>query len=175
MERTIMPSRHIDVGTLRIAGLRRRYPKLEAMRWIGKQWDDFNTALREFESPTSAVAYGVCLEGECDDEIQYLAGIEVDSDFVLPSHFSEVILSPQQYAVFAHDGPASSLPQTWSRIRHSWLPRSSYGLVDAPDLERYGPGFDPVTCSGDIQIWVPVKLERVLPDPQNEPVRHRSI
>jgi AraC family transcriptional regulator len=175
MKRKIQPVRFISLGALRVIGLRRRYPKLQALRWIAKQWDDFNTALRELELPESGVAYGVCLEGDCADEIQYLAGIEADSTSPLPSQFSEVVLSPQQYAVFAHSGPASTIPQTWSRIRSSWLPLSSYRAAAAPDLERYGPGFDPVSCSGDIEIWVPVRLRRVRPDARNEAVRHRTI
>jgi hypothetical protein len=32
-------------------------------------------------------------------------------------------------------------------------------VADAPNFERYGESFDPVTGNGGLEIWVPVKEE----------------
>jgi AraC family transcriptional regulator len=68
----------------------------------------------------------------------------------------------QRYAVFAHSEHVSKLRNTCEAIWRQWLPNSGHEFArpapGAPDFfERYGPGFNPQTGMGDIEVWVPVK------------------
>jgi AraC family transcriptional regulator len=37
------------------------------------------------------------------------------------------------------------------------LPASGLKIADAPNFERYGTNFDPLTGNGGFEIWVPVR------------------
>jgi hypothetical protein len=50
-----------------------------------------------------------------------------------------------------------SIRSTWVTIWNKWLPESGHELVDAPDFERYGEEFDPLTGTGGLELWVPIK------------------
>ena len=65
------------------------------------------------------------------------------------------------YAVFSHDGHVSTLRNTFDLALRQWLPTSGFemGRSTAGEpyaLERYGEKFDPVTGTGDIEIWIPI-------------------
>src|SRR5580704_11095065 len=48
--------------------------------------------------------YGVCSNMDENGEIDYLAGVEVSSFEGLPADLTQLTITPQRYAVFAHDG-----------------------------------------------------------------------
>lgn len=54
------------------------------------------------------------------------------------------------------------IPALWGRLAlRQWLPTSGFemGRSTAGEpyaLERYGEKFDPVTGTGDIEIWIPI-------------------
>ena len=110
--------------------------------------------------------YGVNFNCLSDTDIfEYLAGVEVSDFSGLPSELSQLIITPQKYAVFTHRGHVSKLWQTCDRIG-KWLPQSGYEHPDAaagvPDFfERYGEDFDPQTGMGSIEVWVPIKEMRI--------------
>jgi AraC family transcriptional regulator len=67
-----------------------------------------------------------------------------------------------EYAVFAHDGHVSVLRNTFDSAVNDWLPASDFemgrtGNGEPYVLERYGEKFDPMTGTGDIEIWIPVR------------------
>ena len=76
----------------------------------------------------------------------------------LPEDLSGVALGKRHYACFKHDGHVSGLGATCNAIMDGWLPKSSRTLAEGPVflIEYYGPGFDPETGFGDMEIWVPL-------------------
>ena len=49
------------------------------------------------------------------------------------------------------------LRRTHYTIWNKWLPDSDKLTADAPNFERYGKQFDPLTGLGPIELWVPVE------------------
>jgi AraC family transcriptional regulator len=66
-------------------------------------------------------------------------------------------IAAQKYAVFSHREHISTIRSTLNTIWNKWLPESGLEVVDAPDFERYGEGFDTRTGVGGLEIWIPIK------------------
>lgn len=75
----------------------------------------------------------------------------------LPADWSRLRIPEHEYAVFTHDDHISTIRSACNTIWSKWLPESERAAADAPDFERYGESFDPLTGRGDIEIWVPVE------------------
>jgi AraC family transcriptional regulator len=75
---------------------------------------------------------------------------------------ARAVIPAGRYAVFTHRGNAADVRQTVDAALSQWLPKSGKehfkSARTAPDfLELYGPGFDPKTGLGDIEVWIPIK------------------
>jgi AraC family transcriptional regulator len=141
-----------------IAGLRGHF---NDANWtsIPAQWMRL-VSYGEIPGQAGWVSYGLCFN--MSDGFDYLCGFEVSSAAGLPGEFSHVNVPAQRYAVFAHSEHVSKLRNTCEAIWRQWLPNSGHEFArpapGAPDFfERYGPGFNPHTGMGDIEVWVPVK------------------
>lgn len=89
---------------------------------------------------------------------EYMTAVEVTQLAFPPAGMTSLTLPPTRYAVFAHEGHAGELPKTLDAIYREWLPGSGYEDSEQGHfLERYGPGFDPVTMQGDVEVWVALK------------------
>ena len=60
------------------------------------------------------------------------------------------------YAVFRHDGPLATLPETFKYIWGSWLPKSNYGYVQKPDFELYAPSAEPNDPDKVLFLHIPI-------------------
>jgi AraC family transcriptional regulator len=148
-----------DGEPMLLAGLRDHYTR-ETMKEIPALWQRFGPYLGEIPGQVGDVAYGVCFPSA--DGFDYMAGVEVNRSSELPDGFSEVTMPTQRYAVFAHQGHVSKLPETCRAIEQEWLPKSQYafalGTAGTPGFfERYGESFDPRLGMGDIEVWVPIR------------------
>jgi AraC family transcriptional regulator len=103
------------------------------------------------------VAYGVCCNGDDAGNFDYIAGVEVADFSDLPRRFARIRIPGQRYAVFTHADHVASVRRTVNTIWNQWLPASGLEAADAPNFERYGAAFDPVTGNGGFEIWVPVR------------------
>jgi AraC family transcriptional regulator len=74
---------------------------------------------------------------------------------VLPKSLGRMRIQAQSYAVFLHRGHVDALPQTWQQAL-DWLAHSDYESAHRPDFERYGAAFDPLTGSGEVEVWLAV-------------------
>jgi AraC family transcriptional regulator len=166
--------RFVQHPQLRIAGLLLRQlndPPAE----LPALWQRFAPFIGRVPRQVPGVAFGVCMQaaqGEacsddvCSDDVcsDYVAGCEVEDFAEIPVDWARVTIPPQRYAVFVHPGSASQLQHTVQAIFTQWLPRSGCEAV-APGpgvvgfFERYGPGFDPRTGSGDIELWLPLRSQ----------------
>jgi predicted transcriptional regulator YdeE len=137
-----------------LAGLRRQHPYTQQGAGIGAQWQDFR-ALGPLPGQRPGTAYGVMC-GANAGGFEYMAGVEVDSFAALPAEIGRVRVLPQHYAVFRHAGPVTGIRDTWQRILQEWLPNGSHDAAHKPDFEVYGPGFDPDTGLGGLEIWISI-------------------
>jgi AraC family transcriptional regulator len=146
---------------LRIAGLRERYPMNgDAQKSIPLQWRRFMPHIGKVPGQVGRVAYGLCFDAADGSAFDYVSGVEVSPDSTLPEDLISVDIPAVKYAVFPHNGPASTLSQTCQSIWSKWLPNSGYKSANVAGglglFERYGEKFDPQTLTGDIEVWVPV-------------------
>jgi AraC family transcriptional regulator len=152
-----LPPPRFETGKpLLIAGLGERYD-CEGSAAVPGQWRRFNQTSDSIPGRIGKVAYGVCCNGDDAGNFDYIAGVEVSDFSDLPREFSRVRIPEQRYAVFTHSDHISTIRRTIGTIWNHWLPASALKVADAPNFERYGESFDPVTGNGGLEIWVPVK------------------
>jgi AraC family transcriptional regulator len=152
----LQPPRFATGKPLLIAGLGERYT-WESGAAIPGQWQRFRQAEPGIPGRIGKVAYGVCCNGDDAGNFDYIAGVEVADFSDLPREFSRVRIPEARYAVFSHRDHISTIRRTVNTIWNHWLPASSLRAADAPNFERYGENFDPLTGKGGFEIRVPIK------------------
>ena len=120
-------------------------------------WQRFHQSVADIAGRIGHVAYGVCCNSDDAGNFDYIAGVEVSDFSDLPREFSKVRIPEQRYAVFTHSEHVSTIRRTVNTIWNHWLPASGLKIADAPNFERYGTNFDPLTGNGGFEIWVPVR------------------
>ncbi len=150
----IAPPRFIDGKPMLMAGLLERFT-FEMRPGIPALWQRFVPWLGQLPDEVGGVTWGLMRDAD-DSSFDYMACVEVKSIDGLPRELTRIRVDGQRYAVFDHSGHVTALVATFAAIWRKWLPESGLRPVEAPQFERYGPGFDPMTGMGDIQVWIPV-------------------
>lgn len=141
-----------------LVGLQRRY-LCDDKSGIPGQWGDFVPGIEQISARVSEVAYGVCMNST-KTHFDYFCGVEVPVQSTIPQGFVTLTLPAQHYAVFTHHGRVENIVETVCQIFANWLPTSGRVLAGGVDLiERYSADFDPVSNTGDVEIWIPIKEE----------------
>lgn len=147
---------------LLIAGFGERYI-FATNEGIPRQWQRFASHIGSVPAQVGLETYGVACNFDEEGGFEYIAGVQVSTFSALPKAFATVRIRPQRYAVFKHREHVSMLRRSHYTIWNKWLPDSSMEMTDAPNFERYGKEFDPMTGTGPIEVWMPVndrKTER---------------
>jgi AraC family transcriptional regulator len=153
---SLPPPRFETSAAFLVAGLGERFNH-ENGAGIPGLWQRYNQKVEEIRGRIGKVAYGVCCNGDDAGNFDYIAGVAVSDFSDLPREFSRIRIPAQRYAVFAHAGHVSTIRRTVNTIWNHWLPSSGLTVADAPNFERYGERFDPLTGNGGFEIWVPVR------------------
>lgn len=143
------PERHL-------VGIRRTVKMAEAPSVCPKMWQEF-APTAPLPGQTEPVMYG--LNDAMDMEAghwDYMVAVEVATPDEGDGR-DHLVLKPSTYAVLTHHGPASALGESYQWFFNEWLPKSGKKPANAPSYERYGPGYDPATASGDTEIWFPIE------------------
>ncbi len=124
------------------------------------QWGQFGTKAHLIKNALPH-SYGVCTKKPDGSEgFRYFISLQVSEFAEAPEGMEIRTLAEQQYAVFVHEGDVSTIDATCDEIDKVWRAKTELNINNEGDLiliEHYGPQFNPVTLSGDIEIWVPVK------------------
>lgn len=128
-----------------LGGLRQRHEFAATHLDLARQWQQFKS-LGELPGRIGSSLYGVMC-GHDATGFEYMCGVEVESFAGLPEGTGRMRVPAQRYAVFTHNGPASTLRSTWLKILE-WLLSSGYESAHTPDFEVYGVG--------GIEVWVGV-------------------
>jgi AraC family transcriptional regulator len=147
------PARFEAGRPMLLAGLRRRHSSETPEQAVGEQWRQF-AASGPIPGRVGPNLYGVMCGGDASG-FEYLSGAEVESFESLPASMGRMRVPAQQYAVFAHPGPAATLRFTWLKI-FDWLERGDYESAHKPDFEVYSPPADPLGGAGGIEVWIGV-------------------
>jgi AraC family transcriptional regulator len=144
-----------DHKELLIAGFGARYT-FGTNEGIPGQWQRFGAHIGFVPRQVGPETYGVACKFDETGSFEYIAGVQVSAFGALPEAFATVRIRAQHYAVFSHHEHVSMLRRTHYTIWNKWLPEWAMEMADAPNFERYGKGFNPVTGTGLIEVWMPV-------------------
>ena len=139
-----------------VAGLGARYT-FATNEGIPNQWRRFEPYIGNLSYQSGPETYGVCCNADNSGSFEYIAGVRVTQFSDLPEGFATVRISAQRYAIFLHPAHVSMLRRTHYTIWNKWLPSSDLKITDGPSFERYGKDFNPMTGTGTIEVWMPVK------------------
>jgi AraC family transcriptional regulator len=141
---------------LLVAGSSERY-NMQTAAGIPAQWQRFGPHIGHIPGQVGHATYGAVYNGDGAGNIEYMAAVEV-SDFThLPKEFAQLRIPEHRYAIFTHREHISTIRRVWMTIYNKWLPESGHKIAGAPEVERYGPEFNPVTGMGGFEIWIPIR------------------
>jgi AraC family transcriptional regulator len=144
-----------ELGELLIAGFAARYT-FDTNQGIPAQWQRFGPHIGAVPAQFGPETYGVACNFDNGGSFEYVAGVRVSDFGELPDGFATIRIPARRYAVFRHPAHVSMLRRTHYTIWNQWLPSSGVEIADAPNFERYGKEFNPMTGSGPIEVWMPV-------------------
>lgn len=151
----IQPIRFENGQSRLLAGIRRWHRFEAAEHGIRDQWRELQIHL-PLPGQISSVTYGAICDSR-PGEFEYLSGVEVENLSTVPKVLGKMRLQEQYYAIFRHSGRIASIRHTWTSIFENWLPNSQFRSANRPDFERYDERFDPMTASGDVEVWVAIQ------------------
>jgi AraC family transcriptional regulator len=123
-------------------------------------WTKFVARCKEIGLPHD-LAFGVCVENHPDvpkapdKKFVYVAAVPKTKE--VPPGMVTVKLPAGKYAVFTHRGSIKDFPSTVRYIWTKWMPEHRDIYREAPDFELYDERFDPVSASGEVDVYIPVK------------------
>lgn len=124
---------------------------------IKPQWERFCQHIGQVPGQVGGTCYGVCHNMDSTGYMDYLCGVEVSDKAKVSPPLQTLEIPAGKYAVFSHREHISTIGKTWAAIFQDWLPSSGHRAVSAPQLEVYGPEFNP-EGEGLVEIWIPVEL-----------------
>jgi predicted transcriptional regulator YdeE len=104
------------------------------------------------------ITYSVCFSATADkSRFIYMPAISVARLDRLPENFGGLTLPPQTYLVATFTGPASEIANfRYSMVSEYW-PTSIYHRINAPNIEVYKPGYDPMSATSSMELWVAIE------------------
>lgn len=130
-----------------------KYCGLNKNNEIAQMWQKFIPRLGEIKHGTGPhVTYGVCCDQEGGDDIEYIAGVEVDSLEDIPTGMASMSVPEQKYAIFPCT--LQTIHQAYQHAFQTWLPQSGYHRANGPDFEFYDDTFESLSV---MYIYVPIK------------------
>jgi AraC family transcriptional regulator len=158
---TELEPRFEDGAAITVAGLSGRYNGA-AKDQIAVLWQRFVPMLVSGKIPgqMGGVTYGVCSNMDLKGSFDYLCGVQVSDATALSQELSHIEVPASRHAVFTHEGPISTISETWQAI-FAWMPGSGYRMLAAPSFEWYSEDFRPEPPSGTVEIWIPVEAATI--------------
>lgn len=131
---------------------------------IERLWSTFRSRMHEIEDVKPGYALGICLASHPDVAKQpnttfvYAAALPVSKVNSVPLGMAVFEIPKNNYAVFTHKGSLDTLPHTVNYIWGTWIPKNveNYRHSGGPDFEFYDERFNPLTRSGEMDIYIPV-------------------
>jgi AraC family transcriptional regulator len=145
---------------LQLLGLEQNYNS-KTRTEIPKQWTRFAPHIPALSGKKMGKAYGVVLAGSNPDSINYFCGVEASENVNASTDFTRVSIPAHRFAKFSHHDHVSKLHETEMEIMDNWVAEHCDQVARDQNVpvmvEYYGPGFNPQTGMGDIEVWIPVK------------------
>ncbi|KHE67091.1 hypothetical protein LD39_19340 [Halobacillus sp. BBL2006] len=129
-------------------------------------WKSFMPQLKEVQGRVDENLYNLKIFEDGFDPMKFTsdtpflkwAAVEVEDYGMEPEGFQRYLLVGGLYAVFLHQGPASSFHQTLQSIYEDWFPGSPYELDDREHFERFTKNYHPNAPESVEEVWIPIKI-----------------
>ena len=143
-----------------LAGVRRRTSFVNDL--TSELWREFRSRESEIEGRVGGESYSVKVYDSAYSFSEFDPGAEFDkwaaAEVILrPGALDTMDVPAGKYAVFAHRGPASEAPRTFTYIFGQWLPNSEYEPDLRPHFEVLPEGYDPFDLNAEEEIWIPIR------------------
>ena len=148
--------RYENAKSFCVAGIGERCSN-ETSAGIPAQWQRFGPYIGNIPGQVGNVAYGVVYNSDDEGTVDYLCGVEVADFSNVPQELWHLRIPENRYAVFSHSDHISTIRRTFNTIWSKWFPDSGHEPADAPFFERYDERFNPMTGTGGLEIWIPLK------------------
>lgn len=141
-------------------------PDANNLKIIPPLWHRLFTRKAELGQQLDAYMYGACRclpssQRTREDELEYLAGINVASSSPVPAGMGKWKIAAATYAQFTHRGPISKLSETINYVHGAWLPRSEFEYVNSGvELERYDDRFNPEAKDSEMDYLITVRPKK---------------
>jgi AraC family transcriptional regulator len=121
-------------------------------------WQKFWAEFPKKDLPMHNTAFGVStpIEGS-NGKLHYLAGVEVNADYVAPEGFEIRVVPDGNYLDVTHVGPITALAQSYGEAYGVVLPQSGHQMREAAHLELYDAMLNPMADDYTMGILIPVK------------------
>jgi AraC family transcriptional regulator len=153
------PTANHRKSAITAVGLRRRSladaAQSTAAEVIGPLWDRFGPRATQVPKRRGHDMFGVIYgrpQGERNrpDELQYIAGVQVNGPGDLPEGMVAYTVPAGTFAAFIHRGPIQNLRTTIHEVYRVWLPQSAWQHAQIADIELYDRRFD---CNNANRKW----------------------
>lgn len=121
-------------------------------------WDDFLNRIDEIKNKVPGTGYGIIQQTHANtDLLEYFAAVEVFKSETLPENMVHIEIPASTYAKFTHKGAVQNINNTVNYIYSSWLIQSGKQHIYGPDLEIYGPHYQPDSEESIVYYAIPIK------------------
>lgn len=144
---------------IKVIGSARQYSEEDLDLDLDTLWSAFRENIGQITNRVGSDAFGIYEEYQESENtvgFSYICSIEVSDFDRVPDGMLARTIPAHLYAVFRHDGPISSLPETMKYIWGSWLPKSDYEYVEKPDFELFSPEAQPKGADKALFLHIPV-------------------
>lgn len=132
-----------------------------------KLWQQFMPRRKEIQNRIGKELYSLQEYGpgyfdnfDPNKEFKKWAAVEVTDFERVPDEMETITLAGGLYAVFLHQGAASTGPRTFQYIFGTWLPGSGYVPDNRLHFEILGEKYRNDDPESEEEIWIPIRDRR---------------
>lgn len=156
-----MEPKFVEIEQINVIGMMSTFND-ETKHNIPELWAQFGPRIFEITDKIDGPTYGVCFPANSQKEnFEYMAAVAVESTDVVPDGMTAKTIPAHKFAVFTHQSGEGTLhndlQKTVQYIWGTWLPNSLFERAQVPDFELYDDRFDPMTGTGELDIYIPIK------------------
>jgi len=125
---------------------------------IPTAWQKFWSGFPKSDLPNGSSAFGVVTPiNEPPGKLRYLAGVEVNSDYVAPAGFEVIEVPAGKYLELAHEGKIATLGESYGEAYGVTFPQTGLEMREAAHIELYDSSLNPNADDYRMGIFIPVK------------------
>jgi AraC family transcriptional regulator len=149
------PARIEHFDAPRLIGLRRAYAADEAGA-IPAQWGAFaGIAAAHAAADAPRLTFGV-LDAQTSDTPTNACAAPATAFAQAPPDFAPIAVPSGRYAVVSSPAHVARIRDVWAEAWSSAAVHALGAVVEGPEIERYGPAFNPRTGEGGFDVMIPI-------------------